>query len=509
MATLATAGRRRAFSRKSRTGCQTCRTRHVRCDEAPGSCLNCTSTGRKCDGYDRNQLPLHINIGTNLPGTSSDERRCFAFFLGKTAPMIETCFDSELWRRLVLPMSQAEPAVFHAVVALSALHENSVARGLGNEYHRFSLSQYNRAITKLHQRFGSNDPQLHQVVLTCCIIFFTLELLQGNYKAAFAHLRQGLKIMQVQPGSPDQFPVLKRSHPLDYDPALVETFMRLDLEATNFDLSGRGLRLGNTKRPLAVPSQESLEITSLVAAKQLLASITCDVFCFYDHSARVFQGTVPPDLLSLSAERCRIWRRLVEFTASFDVFLSRYRVETTLTPSRIRGINIVQVYQLLLKTTLEAATTASEVAFDDYLSVFTTVTHSAEKIIESLKAEYGHDSLPTLTMDIGVIPPLYWVCVKCRYRQIRERALHLLESWPHREGPYDSNMVVHIIKAIFAIESEYLGMEVVRETWRLTSLSVEISEDQRDGIVTYALSGDPRLQQRQFKLAGVDSLTRT
>lgn len=64
--------------------------------------------------------------------------------------------------------------------------------GLHDGYQRFALALYNRAISQLHQRFGSKNPQLRQVVLTCCFIFITTELLQKNYHVAFAHPQQGL-----------------------------------------------------------------------------------------------------------------------------------------------------------------------------------------------------------------------------------------------------------------------------------------------------------------------------
>ncbi|KAK3385315.1 hypothetical protein B0H63DRAFT_181546 [Podospora didyma] len=36
---------------KVKTGCQTCKTRKVKCDEGRPACVRCVSTGRACDGY--------------------------------------------------------------------------------------------------------------------------------------------------------------------------------------------------------------------------------------------------------------------------------------------------------------------------------------------------------------------------------------------------------------------------------------------------------------------------
>jgi len=43
--------RTRNCGRKVRTGCVTCKTRHVKCDEQKPRCQRCVSTGRQCDGY--------------------------------------------------------------------------------------------------------------------------------------------------------------------------------------------------------------------------------------------------------------------------------------------------------------------------------------------------------------------------------------------------------------------------------------------------------------------------
>lgn len=48
---------------KVRTGCLTCKIRKVKCDEGKPSCLRCTSTGRKCEGYNPPRAKVHILTG--------------------------------------------------------------------------------------------------------------------------------------------------------------------------------------------------------------------------------------------------------------------------------------------------------------------------------------------------------------------------------------------------------------------------------------------------------------
>ncbi|KAK7224953.1 hypothetical protein V2G26_012956 [Clonostachys chloroleuca] len=44
---------RRNCTTKSRSGCVTCKAKHLKCDEAKPECFNCRGKGVKCGGYGR------------------------------------------------------------------------------------------------------------------------------------------------------------------------------------------------------------------------------------------------------------------------------------------------------------------------------------------------------------------------------------------------------------------------------------------------------------------------
>jgi hypothetical protein len=82
------------------------RIRRIKCDEQKPHCFKCTSTGRKCDGYQFKSLPgqpgrLVHNISLILPGTPK-ERRAFEFFRTCTAPELCGYFPEEFWQRNIL-----------------------------------------------------------------------------------------------------------------------------------------------------------------------------------------------------------------------------------------------------------------------------------------------------------------------------------------------------------------------------------------------------------------------
>jgi hypothetical protein len=93
------------------------RIRKVKCDEARPSCIRCTSTGRKCDGYAGQPYATALSAGVKLH-VSVSEYRALDFFCRRVAAAIAGTLDPEaFWTRTVHQASQNEPAVRHAVVA--------------------------------------------------------------------------------------------------------------------------------------------------------------------------------------------------------------------------------------------------------------------------------------------------------------------------------------------------------------------------------------------------------
>jgi len=57
-------------SRRVRTGCLTCRERHLKCDETPGECLNCRKSNRECKrGVRLNFIDIQVKSPPQVPRT--------------------------------------------------------------------------------------------------------------------------------------------------------------------------------------------------------------------------------------------------------------------------------------------------------------------------------------------------------------------------------------------------------------------------------------------------------
>ncbi|KAL4923165.1 uncharacterized protein BDV17DRAFT_285646 [Aspergillus undulatus] len=460
---------RRARAPKSYTGCRTCRTRHLKCDEAPGACKRCTAAGFKCDGYDAERLShkrAHHDVTSMaltdfrfrslLPDKTAEERRFFSRFHTFTIPMMSGWLVQHLWSSLVVRMSQSEPALCHAVVALSALQEASETAGkpvliedMTNRTHRFALYQYNLSIERLTLRMKSKDPLLRNTVLLCCLIFIAIELVRGKFDKAIAHLTNGLQVLGARP---HDYHALYRTHPAlehDVEHSLAAAVMHLDLQSAHFGLSPTHITLD-----IATLSQEqgswpttmnfdTIEAASLARDRLFLHNSMFAAFC-----DTLSAADIAANYSVLWSEQRKQQVQVWHFGQALDALEETITQRRALTPKDRISLDILRLHQSGIGIVIDTSLIKSEdLIRDAYASRFSAVIDLAESITAAMheNARKTVQGLhPTLMMDTAVIGPLYYTIDKCCNPMIAERALRVLESWPHREGIWDSTLAARL-----------------------------------------------------------------
>ncbi|KAE8382727.1 hypothetical protein BDV26DRAFT_223862 [Aspergillus bertholletiae] len=438
--------RRRAKQKRSSTGCRTCRARHVKCDESPGACSNCSSTGRLCDGYDMHRL-TYTRSTVCLPTVgghicrmlNADERRYFSYFQHHVIANFVAFFDSQLWQRLVLQMVDAEPTVYHAVNMLAAIHEDSVKSQmqlvgirLHHPRHQFALEQSTRSLALLSKRGRSQDPQVREVTLMCCLLFTLSEFLLGHYTTAFQHLHSGIRILdeaqQVQSCSRDQ--------------DLVEAFRRLDIMGAHYGIGPfmtTNLQLKERGLSSCIPSRlDSLE-EALQAVRHLMAiEVPWVTKCW---------SLSDTEILANYVVLCQKQRA---FLSAFETFAERFEIfwqrkYATLSSKEQRGAELLRLQYLSQILTVKICLTHGPVP--EYLTPeFVTLLAAHEAFMQKSPER------PSIFLDIGVISGLYCVSNRCPDHRVRLRAIKTLQSWPHFQGMMNSSLVSAI--AVARMQSE-------------------------------------------------------
>ncbi|KAE8422706.1 Alpha/Beta hydrolase protein [Aspergillus pseudocaelatus] len=496
---------------KSKTGCRTCRARRVKCDETPGSCRNCISTGRKCE-YDIQRLPRRlpgnrptaesIVLSTNIAGgfrwkITSDERRCFSFFQHQSLPTIVGYFDSPLWQKLVLQMSQVDQAVYHAVVAFAAIHADYEARGnpvtindLDNSWQRFAIDQCGRAYALLTARSASQDPNLQEVTLVCCMLFVLSELMRGYYDLAFTHLRNGLQILKDV--GRRQLPDPNPTRASTIEQSLVDTFSHLDVQSAYFGVGELVLPVQSDACLLEWNKGNVTAFHHICEARRVLDSLMGAVFQFHTSVSPLSLTEISVRYGYLSKRQFDLGSQLRQFAQSFDPL---YRYLSARCDIKVkRGADIIYLHQLSLSMILDTCLLCrTKELLDYYTPTFRTIVALAEVITASFT------ELPSILLHMGVIAPLFFVSTECSEPEVRWRAIRALQSWPHREGTWDSNLVARI-----AIETMRIEEQTVKDNGQACRISHAFTtvspEDQSSAQMLYTLDDDDEVQSRTFSL---------
>ncbi|OTA56587.1 hypothetical protein K449DRAFT_387321 [Hypoxylon sp. EC38] len=418
---------------KVRTGCLTCKVRKVKCDEGKPNCRRCVSTGRKCDGYalppSSSGLSWHRprHLFPNVDDVS--ERRALQFFCKAAGPSLSGPMDPYFWTHLVIQFSTFEPAVRHSVVAISSLYEQMHANPRSVHLladNRLALYHYNSAIRELKSK--ENEP----LVLLVCILFICVEFLLGNREAAIQHCKHGVLILENVESS---YTWTKQY--------LSPIFRRLTLFPFFFAPDSTSF-----PKLIGLNDQLPASFESIEEAQYYLDGITTRTVhlvrrgdCY--RLGDMQNNPVSQDLLS---EQVRIKSMLDEWSSHFTDF--RYQPSTPKMPQDML-CNIDLRYEIA-RIWADTSFEYSENVYDKYLDEFhSMVTRAAE--LQSSKAP--RPDMPKFIFEMGFVPLLFYIVIKCRCLETRLQALSLMRTLGvHRENLWEVSTMYATGRRIIEIE---------------------------------------------------------
>ncbi|RMY23165.1 hypothetical protein D0867_02220 [Hortaea werneckii] len=414
-------------------GHQYSRIRRVKCDEAKPHCHRCTSTGRKCDGYSTQeahqaeQPPNSLSLGPSIsvdPCATGLEKRTFDFFRTRTAPCISGYFPDPVWDRYVLQTSQHEPTIRYAVNALGALHEERLLRRTVNETcsdvpaisNGFPVLQYSKALHGLQSLLHAKTVPM-DLVLMAVLLMVHFESLRESFVPALVHVEHAIRLLH----SSTTFDARK------VDPNLVRSIMRLDVQGSLY----LGMRIPGL--PFYTAATDNIFPTSLhdlAQARDLVNVWTCRLFHFMRAEADEHKfkdvGGVPLEKLAKSHE-------LTQTFVDLDALLWDFMHRPTLKPTVREQLGLgmlrtrVKINKILAATCLYSEATM----FDAFLPDFEDVLSICSYILASDAADRR---LLTVSLDEGLLQPLFTVATHCRESRIRHSALVQLRKLASTEG---------------------------------------------------------------------------
>jgi hypothetical protein len=401
-------------------------------------------------------------VPVEIPGTAQ-ERRGFHFFLTCTVNELSGYFSDDFWDRNVLQLSQSEPTLRHALIAIGTLHERfltfrSPGEGVEDLVSVFALRQYTKSISHLRKSLATQQPS-SEIALMACALFVAFDSLRGHFDSAVAHLRSGLSILRHSPS-------LYRD--------ILRIFTHLGLQAVLFidDRSEENhmqfLRgLGDN---IAINAEE---FSDLNHARYCLTNIIDSMMRFFYVCQFDFQDLAgePADPLfaGISQQQDMYSDELQKWSILYDAFLLKMSLK--ISGKELRGAILLKIHQCIATIMIGVNLPPNETDFDEFNPVF-------EKIVTLSKSLVNAESpglQSTFSPELGIIGPLYYAALKCRVPHIRREALALLQT-PRREGMWDSLVIAKIVERFIMVE----------EAGRECTTSIDIPEEARVHVVLYS-----------------------
>lgn len=130
-------------------------------------------------------------------------RTLFDVFRNLTAPTTASFIPSEFWTREVLQLAHSEPAVWHATLALGALHQRHELYWRGGHGQQNSDSLWNQATKNYAQAItcakNVGDPAR---LLSLSLALLSITNMMGRWQESQIHIMAGNRLMSQSPHDP-------------------------------------------------------------------------------------------------------------------------------------------------------------------------------------------------------------------------------------------------------------------------------------------------------------------
>ncbi|KXH28492.1 major facilitator superfamily transporter [Colletotrichum nymphaeae SA-01] len=465
--------------------------RRIKCGEERPACSRCTSTGRACDGYDKS-LPVRPRdsdalvpqallirvlsesqnprllrpLVADIDGTHTERVYFHRFRRMAEAGLSNHVTNlTSFWSRIATQLSHSDDAVKHAIVALGSAHhmyQTAPPRGgeaPPRELEIFTIQQYGTAMSKLSSYAHVPMKDRITVTLLCCVSFVCIESLRNNWRPALTHLSNGLRIIESLPMS--KLNELRGAVPANASADPSEDVLSMDyilrLFAT-WEISC-ALFAENFKPVIAIKLYEGRELDdtlldefkTIADAHRAIVQYTRDVFALVwltkeqQGDDEFWARPVPHRQHRILMERGN------HLTGLFQRFMERPQAPASGTKEHHSICLDMLHYKCarLICETLHQKPHQRQQS-PDVVAQHAELVSLAALLHQGLVAKQRETgAMPrSFTLDIGIIPPLYFILVTCQDPVIQGKALGVLRNYPQRENLWDGNFVRNLLVTV-------------------------------------------------------------
>ncbi|KUJ07632.1 uncharacterized protein LY89DRAFT_742860 [Mollisia scopiformis] len=528
--------RGRRSTKRSRTGCLTCKFRKVKCDEKKPECDRCITFGIGCDGYEKPKhkfksstqplLPSHPTHYKLLPAPSGTlqfeselEESYFNIFQNETASEISGTFPNAFWDRVVLQACHEERFVLRAVTALSAFNtylklardpdQSHYSRSLLSQHTDFALAQYQNALQTMRGSLSlGRNPRK---ALIACLLVCAFEGLVGNTLTALAHARSGQKLLEEWLGEYEQSKsyVAGISSPaphivedqliqaagffetqiigfFDHRPVETHAIMKTEGSETIRLMPSTFRDLEEARRYWDLMARRIMHFLCEISAKGKNVyklsqqgpddDDTVDLGSDLTHRAH---GTPLDVLADFKSEQMRYSQEIARWRSAFSDLYSK--IKRSSNRRLITGAHTLHVKARGLDIGLAGGMDTTNCAFDKHFTEFRDIVTISREIIRAKKSY----SKAEFTFEYGILPALHITAKWCRDRVVRREAIEIMEWYGAREGHWDSVVFADIDRCLMNLEEDGIEEDFVPERARVRITSLKANQGGRWASMEY------------------------
>ena len=463
-----------------RTGCRTCKARRLKCDETKPVCLRCQKSNFLCEGYsifvsstDANFKPRElINAPSgqsiqpidsmcffrtlqSLAELTEREHQAYDFCRQHTVHAIAGFYTTHFWTHTVLAASHNEPAILHAMLALSGAHRVYLEgqRAITQYPHNIMRMHYGKAIHHLQNRIAGTGHEDIHIILMVCLLLLTFDIIQGRYREGSVHLAHGRQILKnLHSSSPAEELVTLHlvPEPLSVMDELFYSFALMDLQSIYFDGSLQFKLVGdqsaeNTSHSSMPPAFHSLDEAwrSLLLLSNETLHFTTSMM--NDVTSASHSNLPHVDWQGHLLAKLRQWHDAFG-NSPLRIPTSRSS-PTNAIDRRSTALRLNHAYLTIAVRT--GANIGDEMAYDSLMPEFSTVVDLCNELVEEM---------PSISFDARVIPPLYTACCACRAPDLRRRAIRILAQ-AGKEGHFDGKLMALVSQEKMLLEEQEAGYD--------------------------------------------------
>ncbi|GLI77341.1 hypothetical protein PoHVEF18_005630 [Penicillium ochrochloron] len=404
-----------------------------------------------------------------LPETRSTDAEAMCFFKDISIKHLNEYRPCEPWRNTLMFFSQTMPSVRHAAIALALIHRNYLDRHSNSRVYqppflkdrlsdKAPLLHYNRAIQLLLNPESGDSAKTIAVTLLVCYLFTCFDHLAGDNVQAVKHLRGGVALSRTidsitlnnctydDAQSSDVYAIICQ---------VTKQIRRLDMQAVTFLVDWTPADIQETfMSDLALVNSTFWSVDQAADHLQILVAQVIGLRNTEQQMSPT--GTMSPlssPLKNIVLGQLETWSSLFE---NFVQQTSPSESDSETNPL----VSLLRLQHTIAWTLLSGYGPGREMDYDNFLPQFQQCVALAGEVAAAHQ-RYSGSSRSTFTPEIGFIPALYIIGVKCRHPNVRREVLSILRRQPIREATWDSISTAKIVERVIEIEEGTAGEEQI------------------------------------------------